>query len=106
MINENAVPIYRKDIVATTKSLPYRFVDESEQHLNETPTKVKVKFRLICASKCKKFALEVARAQLGPTRSKMFSRVSEDFLVACEANLKNFIHSRVRSHPSKGKTLT
>lgn len=75
-----------------------------------TPTnvvmKVRTKFRLICASKCKKFALEVAQAQLGPTRSKMFTRVSEDFLVACEANLKSFIHSRVRSHPSKGKTLT
>jgi hypothetical protein len=76
-----------------------------------TPTEVatvrtRATFRLICASKCKKFAIEVAQAQLGPTRSKMFTRVSEDFLVACEANLKSFIHSRVRSHPSKGKTLT
>jgi hypothetical protein len=70
------------------------------------PIKIKTKFRLICASKCKKFALEVARAQLGQTRSKMFTRVSEDFLIACEANLKTFIHSRVRSHPSRGKTLT
>lgn len=76
--------------------------------LPEPPMAIRTRatFRLICASKCKKFALEVAKAQLGPTRSRMFTRVSEDFLVACEANLKSFIHSRVRSHPSKGKTLT
>jgi hypothetical protein len=69
------------------------------------PVTVKVKFSLICASKCKKFALEMAQAQLGPTRQKMFTRVSQDFLIACEAELKNFIRSRVRTHPSKGKTL-
>jgi hypothetical protein len=81
---------------------------ETAEELPEAPPAIRARatFRLICASKCKKFALEVAQAQLGPTRSKMFTRVSEDFLVACEANLKNFIHSRVRSHPSKGKTLT
>ena len=66
----------------------------------------RVKFRLICASKCKKFALEMAQANPAPTRSKMFTRVSQEFLVACEANLKDFIRNRVRNHPSKGKTLT
>lgn len=71
-----------------------------------TPARVRASFRLICASKCKKFALEVARANPAPQRAKMFSRVSEEFLIACEANLKNFIYNRVRSHPSKGKTLT
>lgn len=69
-----------------------------------TPTRVS--FKLICASKCKKFALEMAQSQLGPTRSKMFTRVSEEFLIACEANLKAFIRNRVNTHPSKGKTLT
>lgn len=66
----------------------------------------RISFKLICASKCKKFALEMAKAQLGPTRQKMFTRVSQEFLIACEANLKDFIRSRVRTHPSKGKTLT
>ena len=69
------------------------------------PTKkTRMKYNLICASKVKAFALEVARANPSPTRAKMFSRVSEDFLTACEANLKNFIHNRVKSHPSIGKT--
>jgi hypothetical protein len=74
----------------------------------ETPVPLKAKaiFRLICASKCKKFALEVAQSNPSPHRAKMFTRVSEDFLIACETNLKNFILSRVQNHPSKGKTLT
>jgi Trk K+ transport system NAD-binding subunit len=73
--------------------------DDTESPSQEL--KIKVKFKLICASKCKKFALEMAQAH----RAQMFTRVSEDFLLACEANLKNFILSRVKSHPSKGKTL-
>ena len=79
--------------------------DTSESAATAT-FKAKAKFRLITASKCKKFALEVARANPAPQRAKMFTRVSEDFLLACEAQLKNFIYNRVRSHPSKGKTLT
>lgn len=71
-----------------------------------TPTpRAKYPFQLICVSKCKRFALEVVKSQGGPRASK-FTRVSEDFLVACEANLKSFIASRVKTHPSKGKTLT
>ena len=68
--------------------------------------RAKAKFRLICASKCKKFAIEIAQSNPVPQRAKMFTRVSEDFLIACEAQLKNFIFNRVRSHPSVGKTLT
>jgi len=67
--------------------------------------RAKTKFRLICASKCKKFALEIARSNPAPLRAKMFTRVGENFLIACEAELKRFIHSRVKTHPSKGKTL-
>lgn len=67
--------------------------------------KIKAKFRLICASQCKKFALEFAKANPAPTRAKMFTRVSEDFLISCEVALKNHIQSRVKSHPSNGKTL-
>lgn len=69
-------------------------------------TKSKFKFKLICASKAKKFALEVAKSNPVPIRAKMFTRVSEDFLIQCEVALKNFIENRVRTHPSKGKTLT
>ena len=67
--------------------------------------KIKHSYKLICASKCKKFALEVVKAQGGPRATK-FTRVSADFLEACEANMKLFIVSRVKTHPSKGKTLT
>jgi hypothetical protein len=63
--------------------------------------KIKPKFNLICVSKVKKLALNYADA----TRAKGFTRVGEDFLVACEANLKNFIQNRIDTHPSKGKTL-
>lgn len=66
-----------------------------------TSPNLKVKFNLICTSKCKKYALEMAQTH----RAKAFTRVSSDFLIACEANMKNFILSRVKSHPSKGKTL-
>jgi hypothetical protein len=69
------------------------------------PTKTKFKFRVICASKCKKLALEIAKSSPSPSRAKMFTRVSEDFLIACEVELKRFIHSRVTTHPSRGKTL-
>lgn len=64
-------------------------------------TMPRMKYRLICASKCKKFALEFAEAN----RAKEFTRVSEDFLISCESALKTHIQSRVKSHPSKGKTL-
>lgn len=73
----------------------------SETHPITTAPVTSIKYNLICASKCKKFALEVAKAN----RATPFSRVGSEFLIACEANLKQFIHSRVKSHPSKGKTL-
>jgi hypothetical protein len=67
------------------------------------PSHTRAAFKLICASKCKRHALEMAK-QIRPANK--FTRVSEDFLVACEANLRAFIANRVRSHPSIGKTLT
>ena len=66
-------------------------------------TRPRVVFKLICASKCKRHAIEMAKMARPANK---FTRVSEDFLVACEANLKAFILSRVKAHPSKGKTLT
>ena len=80
-------------------------VQSESSAASSTPAKTRMKFNLICASKCKRFALDIARSNPSPTRSKMFSRVSEDFLIACEVALKNYIRSRVTSHPSKGKTL-
>jgi len=80
----------------------------NEENLNPViskPAKIKTRFRYINASKCKKFALEVAKANPCEARSKMFTRVSEDFLIAIETNLINFVQSRVKTHPSKGKTL-
>jgi hypothetical protein len=48
----------------------------------------------------KVFALEIAKS-----RAHKFTRVSSDFLVKCEANLKEFIRNSVRRLPSKGKTI-
>ena len=75
-------------------------VPDTEQ---SAPIQPRMKYKLICASKCKKFALEFARQQI---RTKKHSRVSEEFLVSCEVALKNHILSRVKMQPTKGKTLT
>jgi hypothetical protein len=75
---------------------------DSEIPQSTSPTRTKATYKLICVSKVKKFALEYAKVN----RAQKFSRVGEDFLIACEANLKTFIQGRVGSHPSKGKTLT
>lgn len=74
--------------------------------MNNTPDQTlnpyKSKFKLICASKCKKYALESAKVNR-PTNN--FTRVSHEFLVSCENALRQIIDSKVKSHPSKGKTL-
>lgn len=64
-------------------------------------SKFKFKFNFICVSKCKKFAIDFAKHN----RSQKFTRVSEEFLISCEVALKSHIESRIKSHPSKGKTL-
>lgn len=70
-----------------------------ENQVKVTP--IKHKFSLICASKCKKFALEYAKAN----RAQGFTRVGEDFLIAIEIATRNAIQNRINQHPSKGKTL-
>lgn len=75
---------------------------DSSTAISDSPERAKATYKLICVSKVKKFALEYAKAN----RAQKFSRVGEEFLVACEANLKSFIQGRVDRHPSKGKTLT
>lgn len=67
--------------------------------------RARVKFDLICASKVKKYALSIAQSNPAPQRAKMFTRVSEEFLMLAEGALRNWIVNRVRSHPSVGKTL-
>lgn len=56
---------------------------------------------LINRKKVKEFALEMAKS-----RAHKFTRVGSEFLIKCEANLKEFIRNSVRRLPSKGKTIT
>jgi len=78
-------------------------ISSTQAETTDLSTRAKATFKLICVSKCKRHAVEMAK-QLRPANK--FTRVSEEFLMACEANLKLFINSRIKSHPSKGKTLT
>jgi hypothetical protein len=55
---------------------------------------------LISQKHVKAFALAMAK-----TRAHKFTRVSSEFLVRCEANLKEFIRGYVQRLPSKGKTI-
>lgn len=69
----------------------------------ETPLpQARYKFRYINKSACKKFAVEFAKVNRPANK---FTRVSEDFLISCEIAVKNHIQSRVKTHPSNGKTL-
>lgn len=77
--------------------------DETPESNEVSPSRARIKFNLICASKVKKYALALAREQI---RTKNHSRVSEEFLLSCEVALKNHIISRVKMQPTKGKTLT
>ena len=56
---------------------------------------------LINRKKVKEFALEMAKH-----RAHKFTRVGSEFLVKCEANLREFIRGQVHRLPSKGKTIT
>ena len=55
---------------------------------------------LINRRKAKEFALEMAKH-----RAHKFTRVGSEFLIKCEANLKEFIRASVHRLPSKGKTI-
>lgn len=55
---------------------------------------------LINKKHVKQFALVCAG-----NRSHKFTRVGEDFLIKCEANLKEFVRRHVQGLPSKGKTI-
>jgi len=55
---------------------------------------------LINKRKVKEFALEMAKG-----RAHKFTRVSGDFLLLCEGQLKEFIRNHVQRLPSKGKTI-
>lgn len=62
--------------------------------LNQTP--------LLCRSKVRQFILEAAKTHRPFNK---FSRVSEETLVALNAQLRAIIVSRVKAAPSKGVTL-
>jgi hypothetical protein len=76
---------------------------ETPEANEASPSRTRVKFNLICASKVKKYALGLAKEQM---RTKNHTRVSEEFLLSCEVALKQHIQSRVKMQPTKGKTLT
>jgi hypothetical protein len=54
---------------------------------------------LINKKRVKMFALEMAKG-----RTYKFTRVDGDFLIKCEANLKEFVRCHVHRLPSQGKT--
>ena len=60
----------------------------------------RVKVQLLNKKKVKEFTLETAKS-----RAHKFTRVSGDFLLLCEGNLKNFIKGHIALLPSKGKTI-
>ena len=62
---------------------------------------IKHKFTLINKSRVKKATLELAKA----TRAHTFTRVSEEFLIDVEVQVRNIITQKIKVHPSKGKTL-
>ena len=55
---------------------------------------------MINRRKVKMFALEMAKS-----RAHNFTRVGNEFIDRCEAQLKNYIRSEVHRHPSVGKTI-
>jgi hypothetical protein len=55
---------------------------------------------MINKRKLRDFALLIARG-----RSHKFGRVSPEFILRCEANLKAFIRGEIMRLPSKGKTI-
>lgn len=77
--------------------------EETNQNTSETLKPYKASFKLICASKCKKYAVDSA---LKNRPANKFTRVSQEFLISCENALRNHIDSRIKAHPSIGKTLT
>lgn len=52
-------------------------------------------------SSVKKYAIEMAPS----LRAHTFTRVSQEFLDAVEANARTFIQNRISGAPSNGKTL-
>ena len=56
--------------------------------------------RLLNRKNVREFALEMAKA-----RAHKFTRVSGDFFLKCEGQLKAFIRSEVQRHPSVGRTI-
>ena len=55
---------------------------------------------LLNRSQVRRYVMEVAK-----TRAHRFTRVSGEFLLTCEAHLKEFIRGHLHRHPSKGRTI-
>lgn len=77
-------------------------VPNLQSGVGDAPVKrIPHKFKYICKSKCKQLALEISKQH----KAGKFTRVSEEFLISCEIAVRNHILSKVKSHPSIGKTL-
>ena len=50
-------------------------------------------------------AVKVFALQMAKTRAHEFTQVGNDFVIRCEAHLKQFIRAEVQRLPSKGKTI-
>lgn len=59
-----------------------------------------MKTPLINRSKVKRLALDCAQQ-----RARKFTRVSEDFLIRMESQLKSMVITAVANHPSVGLTI-
>jgi hypothetical protein len=55
---------------------------------------------LLNKKQVRQFTLDAAKV-----RAHAFTRVGNDFLLKCEAHLRQFIHNYVQRLPSKGKTI-
>jgi hypothetical protein len=58
--------------------------------------------KFINAKACRDFALEAAKVH---RPAHPFERVSKEFLEQLNNDIRNLIISRVRNHPSVGKTI-
>jgi len=80
---------------AETSSAPVVYGDKIEQRASVNPTP------LVNRTHVREFLLEEARR----TRAHKFTRVSEDTLIAVNAQVRQHLVSIVRQLPSKGQTI-
>ncbi len=80
----------------------------TETAVTETPKPKALRYkpRYIVRSKVKQLALQISKSNPCETRARMFTRVGTSFFEYIDGVVANAIAARVKSQPSKGKTLT